>query len=241
MSAMDRKSTKHTGGHIVGSAMFMASGSKQSPVVTKLASATKPAATKLAAAPADPATKPAAAPADPVATKLAAAAMVARHVELHEVRLSRVDAQVLTDVDEALKLGVSVDIGKHVHSFAFDETRRTLKVYIGVDVRIGPETAGRANESSRALAKVSVVFALSYQMNVAPPPAEIRDVLFSSFAEINGTYNGWPYIREQIQAITSKMGLPPIVLPVHRIPKPAANPPPSVESDAALPASKEHE
>jgi preprotein translocase subunit SecB len=40
---------------------------------------------------------------------------------------------------------------------------------------------------------------------------------FMSFAELNGTYNAWPYWREFVQNITNRMQLPTLTIPVFRI------------------------
>ncbi len=34
------------------------------------------------------------------------------------------------------------------------------------------------------------------------------------FARANGAYHSWPFVREQLYSLTSKMGLPPFMLPV---------------------------
>lgn len=39
------------------------------------------------------------------------------------------------------------------------------------------------------------------------------------FANVNGVYNAWPYWRELVQSVSGRMGLPPLVLPVFRIPR----------------------
>jgi preprotein translocase subunit SecB len=45
----------------------------------------------------------------------------------------------------------------------------------------------------------------------------LDDSSFKSFAELNGTYNAWPYWREFVQNVTSRMGLPPLTIPVFRL------------------------
>lgn len=37
---------------------------------------------------------------------------------------------------------------------------------------------------------------------------------FAAFAEVNGTYNIWPYCREYVQSSFQRLGLPQLVLPV---------------------------
>jgi hypothetical protein len=48
--------------------------------------------------------------------------------------------------------------------------------------------------------------------------SDLDDASFRSFAELNGTYNAWPYWREFVQNITSRMDLPTLTIPVFRLP-----------------------
>ena len=37
-----------------------------------------------------------------------------------------------------------------------------------------------------------------------------------AFGDLNGVYNAWPFWREYVQSTTSRMGLPPLTIPVFR-------------------------
>lgn len=50
---------------------------------------------------------------------------------------------------------------------------------------------------------------------------------FSSFGALNGVFNAWPYWRELLHNLTSRMGLPAFVLPVLRLGTPM---PPSADA-----------
>jgi len=39
------------------------------------------------------------------------------------------------------------------------------------------------------------------------------------FANVNGVFNCWPYWREFVQNITTRMGLPSLIVPLLKIPK----------------------
>jgi preprotein translocase subunit SecB len=41
------------------------------------------------------------------------------------------------------------------------------------------------------------------------------------FGQTNGVFNAWPYWREFVQSITTRMGLPPLTLPAYRLAPPA--------------------
>ncbi len=45
---------------------------------------------------------------------------------------------------------------------------------------------------------------------------EITDEHVDAFAGFNGVYNGWPYWREFVQGMMSRLGVPPLTLPVYR-------------------------
>lgn len=57
-------------------------------------------------------------------------------------------------------------------------------------------------------------FALAYGL---PPSADFEDSRLRAFAMTNGVYNAWPYWREYVQSTTTRMGLPPIIVPVFRL------------------------
>jgi hypothetical protein len=55
---------------------------------------------------------------------------------------------------------------------------------------------------------------------------------FEAFANISATFAAWPYIREILQSLTSRAGIPPLVLDVLRAPLEAT---PAGGPDAAPP------
>jgi preprotein translocase subunit SecB len=61
---------------------------------------------------------------------------------------------------------------------------------------------------------LGATFELSYGLD-APVAASGGDL--RAFAELNGVFNAWPYWREYVQSMTTRMGLPPLVVPVFRL------------------------
>jgi preprotein translocase subunit SecB len=103
-----------------------------------------------------------------------------------------------------VKLGKSATVGERHDDGGFS-------VIATIDVRL------LENESSDDPAtSVKATFELCYRLpsDFAPEEADL-----SSFAEMNGVYNAWPYWREYIQSTISRMNLPPVVLPLFRIGK----------------------
>jgi preprotein translocase subunit SecB len=62
---------------------------------------------------------------------------------------------------------------------------------------------------------VEATFELEYEVK-GGEPIEPRDVEHFAFA--NGTFQAWPYWREYAQSATSRMGVPPLVIGVYKIP-----------------------
>jgi hypothetical protein len=45
----------------------------------------------------------------------------------------------------------------------------------------------------------------------------IEDRNIEAFAQINAIHNAWPYWREFVQSTTARMGIPTVIVPVHRV------------------------
>lgn len=56
-------------------------------------------------------------------------------------------------------------------------------------------------------------------------PAEViaSDEELNAFARVNGLFNAWPYFREFVQTSMARMQLPPLVIPLVRVPSRAAS------------------
>lgn len=60
------------------------------------------------------------------------------------------------------------------------------------------------------------VLAYSYQEY----DEEISDELFHEFTRTTALFNAYPYLRESVQSMSSKMGIPPVVAPLLKIEPP---------------------
>jgi hypothetical protein len=76
---------------------------------------------------------------------------------------------------------------------------------------------------------LKVEYELKYRV---PKDFKASKAEVSSFAKMNGIYNAWPYFREYVQTTTQRMNLPPVVLPVYRIPQTPKSPATSSTSPA---------
>ena len=63
-------------------------------------------------------------------------------------------------------------------------------------------------------------FLVTYSYTEEPDSEDLE-----AFAHHNAIFNTWPYWRERVQASAASMGLPPLVVPVHRfsLPSPETN------------------
>jgi preprotein translocase subunit SecB len=69
-------------------------------------------------------------------------------------------------------------------------------------------------------AEAAITYLLLYELQGSEP---IPDEDITQFALSNGVLHSWPFVRELIYALTSRMGYPPYTLPVfHFRPKPAS-------------------
>jgi hypothetical protein len=64
--------------------------------------------------------------------------------------------------------------------------------------------------SGSAVSEAEIVYLLTYDRDGTPLAEE--DV--TQFAAANGVYHSWPFLRQLLYDLTSKMGFPPLTLPV---------------------------
>jgi hypothetical protein len=78
--------------------------------------------------------------------------------------------------------------------------------------------------------KPHILMACSYVLEYgldSMPPSEGRDALLSAFAKVNGVYNAWPYLRENLHTTCARMSVPPPLLPIYRVVPPSGKGPKS--------------
>jgi preprotein translocase subunit SecB len=129
---------------------------------------------------------------------LAAVSRVARRVELKAVRLAEITAKcdpktsgpsLIPSVDLECKLGVH------------DE--KSIEVVCDYKFLAMAEQVEAIQSSVRYL--------LLYEISGSESPA-LDDM--NEFARANGALHSWPFVRELLYGLTSRMGFPPYTLPV---------------------------
>ena len=73
------------------------------------------------------------------------------------------------------------------------------------------------------------MFGAEYRLPSGPIPENIGAKGLQAFASINGPYNCWPYLRQEVDRLTSSCGHR-LVLPLLRVE--AKSPPPELATDA---------
>lgn len=128
---------------------------------------------------------------------------------------------------------VDVQFAKTARAIAGDKEAK-FSVFVTCEAKV------LSKETAEPVVCVKAEFELSYSIPEAlnPTPAEL-----AAFAETNGIHHAWPYFREFVQSAFTRMGLPPLIVPVLRIAPPTnlnapaptlpAQSPPALEAPAA--------
>ncbi len=154
-----------------------------------------------------------------MATNMERASLVARGVQIESVTLTQVSMEANLDPQEAIQ---ELRLGQRFRCrYETREAQRDrLFVYVSLlfDASVGlPEPA------DSPVVDLSATFLATYRIEEA---ASFPEDALQHFADLNGTYNVWPYWRELVQTFTGRAGLSGIVVPVF---KPRVRPVPAQE------------
>lgn len=70
------------------------------------------------------------------------------------------------------------------------------------------------NSEEKACFDILSEYVLVY--NVSDCDAKVDDEVFERFLETTVFFNAYPYLREEVQSCSTKLGFPPLVMPLHR-------------------------
>lgn len=129
-------------------------------------------------------------------------------------------------LDRIVTVGLTASVRRPLEHNVPSELRRTIGVRAarmldGPDDMIASlvETTFRVlDEDQEALAIDSQHFVF-YAVPPGTTVAAFSEEHLNQFAEINGIFHAWPYIRELIGSTSARLGLVGVVLPVWRTPK----------------------
>lgn len=139
---------------------------------------------------------------------IASAVKVADRVDLQSVKLLECDCRQQPISPKGKK---AFDI-EEAARFEINQEENIIGVFIQFALNAFGEGVEHKKENS--FLNIRTTFLLLYKINSMEG---LDDTAFRSFAELNGTYNAWPYWREFVQSITSRMELPTLTIPVFRI------------------------
>ena len=149
---------------------------------------------------------------------LAAVGRVAKKVELKAVRLVEISAKCMPEILGSLLPDVDVDchVGKHDGS----------AIEVLCDYKFSAKSEERETIDS------TIQYLLQYEISGGEAPSE-NDL--AEFARANGTLNSWPFVREVLYGLTSRMGYPPFTLPLMHFNPKAATPKPKADTSKDSP------
>lgn len=163
------------------------------------------------------------------------AAQLASNVRLENVLLTGVQAiNNLPRIAGEGSVKLRVDFS---HRYIGHKVLANKTIFVEVGARVEFRIAKEANTAAvdrDPSAMVDVMYGAFYHLPSGPIPESINEEVFAAFARVNGLYNCWPYLRQEVQHLTGAMNTP-FVLPTLRIStKPATKGPEA--SSGALPA-----
>jgi hypothetical protein len=140
-------------------------------------------------------------------------------VQLDGIRLVQLSAT--TDIREPSEAGaVNVPVSWQASVEMAPASRFFVRAT--VEARVVPREAPQ-----KPVVRVKMVFELAYRL---PDGMNVSEEVLAQFGSTNGVFNAWPYARQLAHDTSLRMGLPPLVLPLLRIPELQSEP---GESDKA--------
>lgn len=140
----------------------------------------------------------------------AAVARVSKRTELKGIRLTEVLAKCDPKVPGPLEPKLDLDCA------VFSQDESTLE--IACNYRFAARSQAQSEAEGSQAAEAEIKYLLLYELQGTEPLAEAD---LAQFALGNGTLHSWPFVREFLYGLTSRMGYPPYTLPVMHFIKPA--------------------
>jgi hypothetical protein len=147
-------------------------------------------------------------------TNLDLARPVSASVEIQSVNLAEASVKSLLDPTKPIPDDFLLHQAFRASYELADESPDTVVVQIELTFTAGKNTEGDSG-SGEAILTLNARYALLYSL---PKAATFPADSLAAFAELNGTYNVWPYWREMVQTVTGRVGLAAVIVPVLRLP-----------------------
>lgn len=108
--------------------------------------------------------------------------------------------------------------------------KESSALYCGVRLLL---EVGGAGKTAGAVVSVRAEYSLVYHI---PEDVECTHDGAMLFASRNAVFNAWPYFRELAQSLVARMGMPPVIIPLLRLPvEPPSRPPPQSPQPRRVP------
>jgi hypothetical protein len=130
---------------------------------------------------------------------LIAASRIARRVDLREIRLTECAATLHSDGARLARL---------VPTYEHECTPAKVEADV---IEVNCSYQFKVTSDDADLAEARLTYRIVYAV-LGDAPVDPADI--AQFAKANGAYHSWPFVRETIFGLTSKMGFPPYTLPV---------------------------
>lgn len=137
-------------------------------------------------------------------TRLAIA--VSGIVQIEQISLIEFSAMRQPEI-EASAVAIKHAAPEATSQFDSQRKRITVKIKFGIEGSDGDGT------EARTILRVHACFLAIYALEPSGGGA-ITPEQTDAFGKVNGLFNVWPYWRELVQSITTRMALPPLTLPV---------------------------
>lgn len=126
-------------------------------------------------------------------------------VELEDVRLVRARVELKGDkaqgIGSSIPAGLMIDIeSKATYEYLSEDLCRVVHDYI---------LTARNPKNNRQFFKIECSFSLLFKSK-----DRMDDDFFEVFKEVNLPLNTWPYVREFVDNMTTRMHIPPLTLPL---------------------------
>ena len=135
-------------------------------------------------------------------------ARVVQAAQVGQIRLvdARCSASIRTGGDIPHDAQLSIATGARVAQPL--DAEACFRVQARVDVRVSSEAANQPQ-----LVLIEAVFEILYRL---PPELRPSEEDLDEFADANGLFNAWPYLRQFVADTSQRMEIPTILLPLYR-------------------------
>lgn len=145
----------------------------------------------------------------------AASARFQENSDIEEIRLVETRCRMAEDLPDPvgpLTIGLKTSSEARISS----DQSAVFLVSFAIEGRYADQ-----DESAAALLHITGRFALSYRLKPKYSPNEAE---LQAFKDVNAVFNGWPFFREFVQSMCSRMGLQIAPIPLLRLRLPGKQP-----------------